>query len=87
MVFQDPWRLIRGSVEVRSSRLGCPVRTKFLSSDICFAAKLAFGLDNFNFFRNCPTSRSFTSMSSKMSCYIEGISDDAEMKDVKVGKS
>ncbi len=29
--------------------LGCPSRTKFWSSDFCFAPKLNLGLDNFKF--------------------------------------
>ncbi len=77
--------------------LGCPSRTKFWSSDFCFASKLNLGLDNFKlFFRNFLTSGSLTPMSSKISTiflynpiygYIAGISDDSEMKDPEVGKS
>ncbi len=33
-----------------TSSLGCPSRTKFWSSDFCFAPKVNLGLDNFNFF-------------------------------------
>ena len=77
--------------------IGCPSRTKFCSSDFCFAPKLNHGLDNFKlFFRNFPTLGSLTPMSSKISIvflynpiygYIAGISDDSEMKDPEVGKS
>ena len=76
--------------------VGCPSRTKFLSSDFCFAPKLNLGLDNFKlFFRNFPTSGSLTPMSSKIfpvflynpiHGYIAGISDDSKMKDPEVGK-
>ncbi len=77
--------------------VGCPSRTKFWSSDFCFALKLNLGLDNFKtFFQNFLTSGSLTPMLSKISTiflydpiygYIAAISDDAEMKDLEVGKS
>ena len=48
--------------------LGCPSRTKFWSSDFCFAPKLNLGLVNFKlFFWNFLTSGSLTPMSSKIS--------------------
>ena len=63
-----------------TGRLGCPSRTKFWSSDFCFAPKLNLGLDNFKlFFQNFPTSGSLTPMSSK-------ICDGMGVRDPEVGR-
>ncbi len=64
---QIAWVSISIHQTARASILGCPPRTKFWSSDFCFAPKLNLGQDNFNFFRNFPTSGYFTPMSSKIS--------------------
>ncbi len=52
-----------GRVQVQtwvSLSLGCPSRTKFWSSDFCFAPKLNLGLDKFKlFFQNFLTSGRF----------------------------
>ncbi len=95
------WKRMQWKWIVRSEMLtcsvGCPSRTKFWSSDFCFAPKLNLGINNLKFlFQNFPTSGYLTPMSSKISTiflydrlygFIAGISDDTEMKDPNVGKS
>ena len=63
-IFPMPIMLIKGNQPIRG-----PSRTKFWSSDFCFAPKLNLGIDNFKKkkkIRNFPTSGSFIPMSSKI---------------------